>query len=120
MSKENLSQEFRLKNIDETKNYFVEEIEQNELMCKKHKKVCTTLNYIEHSYFSFCSYWMYFNFCFRFFDIPVGITSSAKGLKICAITAGIKKYKSLIKEKKKKNDEIVLLAKTKSFMRSKY
>ena len=48
MSKENLSQEFRLKNIDETKNYFVEEIEQNELMCKKHKKVCTTLNYIEH------------------------------------------------------------------------
>ena len=48
MSKENLSQEFRLKNIDETKNYFIEEIEQNELMCKKHKKVCTTLNYIEH------------------------------------------------------------------------
>ena len=48
MSKENLSQEFRLKNIDETKNYFVEEIEQNELMCKKHKKICTTLNYIEH------------------------------------------------------------------------
>ena len=48
MSKENLSQEFRLKNVDETKNYFVEEIEQNELMCKKHKKVCTTLNYIEH------------------------------------------------------------------------
>ena len=48
MSKENLSQEFRLKNIDETKNYFVEEIEQNELMCKKQKKVCTTLNYIEH------------------------------------------------------------------------
>ena len=33
--------------------------------------------------------------------IPIGITSSAIGLKICAITAGIKKYKSLIKKKKK-------------------
>ena len=48
MSKENESQEFRLKIIDETGNYFVEEIDQNELLSNKHKKVCTTLNYIEH------------------------------------------------------------------------
>ena len=34
--------------------------------------------------------------------IPIGITSSAIGLKVCAITAGIKKYKSIIKKKKKK------------------
>ena len=45
--------------------------------------------------------------------IPIGITSYAIGLKICAITAGIKKYKSIIKNKKKKHDEIVLLAKSK-------
>ena len=45
--------------------------------------------------------------------IPIGITSSAIGLKICAITAGIKKYKSIIKKKKKKHDKIVLLAKSK-------
>ena len=45
--------------------------------------------------------------------IPVGITSSATGLKICAITAGIKTYKSIIKETKKKHDKIVLLAKSK-------
>ena len=43
-----MSQEFKLKKIDETKNYFLEEIVQNELMSRKHKKVCTTLNYIEH------------------------------------------------------------------------
>ena len=48
MVEENISQEFRLKNIDETRNYFLKEIEQNELMNKKHKKVCTALNYIEH------------------------------------------------------------------------
>ena len=35
--------------------------------------------------------------------IPTEITSSANGLKICAITARIKKYESIIK-KKKKND----------------
>ena len=37
-----------MKNIDETRNYFVEELEQNELMNKKYEKTCTTLNYIEH------------------------------------------------------------------------
>ena len=45
--------------------------------------------------------------------VPVGITSSEIGLKIYAITAGIKKYKSIIKKKKKKHDRVVLLAKSK-------
>ena len=35
-------------------------------------------------------------------------------LQVCAITGGIKRYKSIIKEKKKKHDKIVLLGKTKS------
>ena len=48
MAEENIRQEFRFKNVDETRNYFLEEIKQNELMSKKHKKVRTTLNYIEH------------------------------------------------------------------------
>ena len=30
MADENIIQEFRLKNIDETKNYIIEEINQNE------------------------------------------------------------------------------------------
>ena len=33
--------------------------------------------------------------------IPLGIVSSAVGLKICVITAGIKIYVSIIKKKKK-------------------
>ena len=48
MVKENINQEFRSKNIDETRNYFLEEIEQNELMSREHKKICATLNYMEH------------------------------------------------------------------------
>ena len=104
---ENVSPEFRLKNIDERRNYFVEEIEQNQLMSNKHRKVCTTLNYIEHfilaaaitgcvSISAFAS----------LLGIPIGITTSAIGLKLCAIAAVIKRYKSIIKKKKKRHDEI--------------
>ena len=45
--------------------------------------------------------------------VPVGITSSAIGIKIYAITAGVKKYKSIIKKKKKKYSKTVLLEKGK-------
>ena len=46
--------------------------------------------------------------------ISIGFTSSATGVKICVKTAGIKKYKSINKKKrKKKHDKIVLLAKSK-------
>ena len=44
--------------------------------------------------------------------IPVGITSSAIELKTCVITAGIKKYTSMIKEKKTKHSKKILLAKS--------
>ena len=43
-----MSLEFRLKSIDETKNYSLEERRQNKLISKRHKKVCATLNYVEH------------------------------------------------------------------------
>ena len=44
MSKENITQEFRLHNIERTRNYLIEEINQNELISKKHKKVHIVLN----------------------------------------------------------------------------
>ena len=44
MTEEKISQEFRLKNIDEIKNYFIIEIKRNKMISKKNKKV---LNYIE-------------------------------------------------------------------------
>ena len=45
--------------------------------------------------------------------IPIGITSSVIGVKICVITAAIKIFKSVIKKMKKNHDNIVLLAKSK-------
>ena len=47
------------------------------------------------------------------FDVPVRIASSAVGLKICKITAGIKKYNLIIKKKRKKHEKVVSLGKTK-------
>ena len=91
MVEENTSQKLRLKNLDETRNYFLEEIEQNQLMSKKHKKVCTTLNYIEHflileSTITGC---VSISFFVSLIGIPIGIMISAIILKICAIIAEI-------------------------------
>ena len=84
-------------------------------MSKKYKKVCKFLNCIEHlllivstvpgciSISPFAS----------LIGIPIGITGSALGLKICVINAGTKKYKAVIKKNGKKQDKIVLLAKSK-------
>ena len=66
----------------------LEEIEQNKQMIRKHKKFCPNLNYIEH----FLILASAFTGCisisdFALFGIPIGITSSAVGLKICAIAS---------------------------------
>ena len=92
MFEENKRQEFRLKNVEETRNYFLEEIEQNRLMSRKHKNVCATLNHIKHflilaSAITACISISGFA---SLLDIPIGITSSAVGLKICAIVSGKK------------------------------
>ena len=47
MAEENIRQGFILKNIDETKNYFIEKMDQNHLNSKKCKSVCTT-KYVEY------------------------------------------------------------------------
>ena len=111
----NIDQEFRLKKIDEIRNYLIEEKNQNKLINKKHKKSCKILNYINHlliviSTITGC---VYISALTSLVGIPIGITSFAVGLKICAITAGIKKYKSIVKKKKKKYDQTVLSAKSK-------
>ena len=110
MAEENISQEFRRENIDETTNYLIDKIMRNELISKKHKKVCTTLNYIEQVLILGCTITGYISISAfgSLVGISIGITSSATGLKICAITAGIKKYKSVIKKKKNKHYKIRL------------
>ena len=70
-------------------------------MSKKHKAVSTILTYTEH----FLTYVSAITGCITrvsisafasLVGIPIVITSSAIGLKICGITAVIKKSKSII------------------------
>ena len=70
-------------------------------MSEKYKKTCKYLNYVEHllilvltvtgcvSISAFASLVV----------IPVGVSSSVVEINIYAITAGIKKYKSIIEKK---------------------
>ena len=109
MVEENISQEFRW-----NEKLFHWRSKTNWFKYEKHKKGSTTLNYTEIllilaftvtgcvSISPFVS----------LLAIPTGIASSTVGLKICAITAGITKPKSIMKKKKKKHDKIVLLSKT--------
>ena len=48
MAKENVSLDFRLRKIEDARNYLLEEIKKNESMSKKHKKLCRISNYFEH------------------------------------------------------------------------
>ena len=115
MAEENISQEFRLKNRNETGNYFIEKLNQKNLSSKKQAKVFTAWNYIDHllilvsliiGYTSISSF-------ATLVDIAVGIASTSVGLKYFVITAEIRKHKSINKEEGKKHDKVVLLVKTK-------
>ena len=110
------SLEFILKKIDETRNHLLEEIKHNDLMSEKHKTSYKYSYYIKPllilastntgcvSVSAFAS----------LASVFVGIASSTVGIKICAITPGIKKCKSSVKKKnKKKHDKIALLGKAK-------
>ena len=79
-----MNQEFRLKKIDEIRNYLIEEVNRNELMSKKHKNVCRVLNYIDHLLIAICAITgcVSISVFASVVGIPIGITSSAIGLKV--------------------------------------
>ena len=112
MAKENISHEFRLKSTDETRSYFIEKINQNDLMSKKQKKSLSFKSYWTLNIFaSVVTERVSISFFASLVVIPIGITASVVEFKICTATVGIEKYKSIIK--KKKHHKTVLLAKTK-------
>ena len=108
-----MPEEFRLKKIDEIRNHLIEEINRNELMSKKYKKVCGVLNYIEHLLIAISTITGTISAFASLVQIPIRITGFTTGLKICVITAAIKNYNSIIKKMRKKYQKTVLLAKSK-------
>ena len=84
-------------------------------MSEKYKKTFKYLNHVEHllilvSAVPGCLLISTFP---SLVDILIGITSSAVGIDFFSITVGIKKYKLILKKKKKNHDKIMLLGKHK-------
>ena len=92
--------EFKLKKqeIDETRNYLLDEIKHYDSMSEKYNKKCKYLNCVKillilSSTITGCVSVSAFA---SLVCVPVGITSSAVRIKICAIIVGIKKDKSIL------------------------
>ena len=94
-----IGQEFKLREIDE-KNYFIEEMTQNEFISKRHRNICKILNYTEHWFMlaSTVTRFVSISVFASLIGMPVVIKSSAATIKFFVITADIKKYKSIIKK----------------------
>ena len=104
-------------NRKKKKRFLKKKQNQLTLMSREHKRVCTILDYIESflilvSTITECISISAFAYLL---GIPIGITSFTTGLKNCAIAAGIKKYKSIIKKPKNKHNKTILLAKLKLY-----
>ena len=85
MKRENGNLNFTLKDIDERRSYLLIETNNNELISKKHKKTCKTLNYVQHLLFlasNFAGGVSIFAFA-SVIDVPVGVTSSVVGFWTC-------------------------------------
>ena len=83
----------RLRKIDEKRNYLLEEIKHNDLISGQYKKTCKYLNYVKNLFIllSAVTSCVSISTFASLVCVPVGITSSAVGMKTFAITAGTNK-----------------------------
>ena len=97
---------FRLKkNIDETRNYLLDEIKHNDLMSEKHKKVCRDFNYLEHFFLfiSIVTKCLSVSSFASLVSISVGIASPAVGLKYVQSLDELKNIRQLSKKKRRRS-----------------
>ena len=82
MGEENISQGFRMKNIDEARTQLIKEINKNDLISKKHKNVCKALNFMEQLLilFSAVTGFASFSAFSSLVGISIGNTNSPVGL----------------------------------------
>ena len=105
---------FRLDEISKIENYFIEEINQRKLCSKKLSKYVAVFDYIDQalivlsatsggvSIISFTS----------IIGAPVGIASASFTLIFSLTTGIVKKLLNITRNKKKKHDKILMLAKS--------
>ena len=107
--------QFSLNKINEIKDYFIAEIKERELMSKRLSKYIASFDYFDKSLIvlsvttgsiSIASF-------ATVIGAPVGIMSANCSLAFSIITAFVKKFLKTTRNKKKKHNKIVMLAKSK-------
>ena len=108
-------QQFRLNKISEIKDYFVAEIKERELMSKRLSKYIASFDYFDKSLIvlsvttgsiSVASF-------ATIIGAPVGIVSASFSLAFSISTGIVKKLLKTTRNKKKKHNKIVMLARSK-------
>ena len=108
-------QQFRLNKINEIKGYFVAEIKERELMSKRLSKYIASFDYFDKSLIvlsvttgsiSIASFT-------TVIGVPVGMVSASFSLAFSISTGIIKKLLKTTRNKKKKHNKIVMLARSK-------
>ena len=108
-------QQFRLNKINEIKDYFVAEIKERELMSKRLSKYIASFDYFDKSLIvlsvttgsiSIASF-------ATVIGAPVGMMSASCSLAFSITTGFVKKFLKTTRNKKKKHNKIVMLARKK-------
>ena len=108
-------QQFRLNKISEIKDYFVAEIQERELMSKRLSKYIASFDYFDKSLIvlsvttgsiSIASF-------ATVIGAPVGMMSASCSLAFSITTGFVKKFLKTTRNKKKKHNKIVMLARSK-------
>ena len=106
---------FRLNEIEKIENYFNSEINQRKLCSKKLRKYVTTFDYIDRILIVLST--ITGRVCIishaTVVDAPVGIASAVFTIVFSLVTGIIKKLLKTTKTKKKKDDKILMLARSK-------
>ena len=108
-------QQFRLNKINEIKDYFVAEIKERELMSKRLSKYIASFDYFDKSLIvlSVATGSISIASFATVIGAPVGIVSASFTLAFSISTGIIKKLLKTTRNKKKKQNKIVMLARSK-------
>ena len=108
-------QQFRLNKINEIKDYFVAEIKERELMSKNLSKYIVSFEYFDKSLIALSVAMDSISIASfaTVIEAPAGIMSASCSLTFSITTGFVKKFLKTIRNKKKKHNKIVMLARSK-------
>ena len=111
----NDQQKFRLNKINEIKDYFVAEIKERELMSKRLSKYIASFDYFDKSLIvlSVATGSISIASFATVIGAPAGIIGASCGFTFSITSGFVKKFLKTIRNKKKKHNKIVMLARSK-------